>query len=200
MIVANSSCYDDAHKYAPLRAFPAPHEHQRKSLPRAGSPVLGGLERKYQETLGKKKQLQEAEYEWQGFDGFELAEKRYAELLTRVNSDLLMLENSIRMFDPDWTRKRLMAPRVKRTSRLLPRNAFKIALVKVMRAAKEPLTVREITALIARNLDLPMHRRDQRQRVWNMAYNALRSSHKKGHVECSDCSPAKWFAVAPRSH
>ncbi len=185
---------------APHRTFPKRNPPQRKVIAANPSAVLNALERKYQETLGAKKALQESEYEWQGFDGFEMAETRYLERLSQLNTTLAALEKSIRTFDPDWLRKRMMAPKVSRSSPHLPKGTLKPVIVKVLRDASEPLTVKDIAARVAQKLGLPMHRRDQRQRLWIGTYNALRSACDSGYVKCLDCHPAKWFAASLTSH
>ncbi|HEV2561558.1 MAG TPA: hypothetical protein VGT78_05400 [Rhizomicrobium sp.] len=185
----------------PRRSFPKLKERQRNTLPASKSRAVSGLETKYREMLGEKKKLQEAEYEWVGVNGYELAAKYYRERLYHLNSTLSHLEQSIRMFDTKWQRKRLMAPKVLKLGRpLLPKMQFQRALVRIFRSATEPLTVKDIAARIAFDLRLPMNRRDQRQRLWAMTYCSLRSNYDHGYVDCLDCKPAKWFAVASSNH
>lgn len=162
---------------------------------------MAGLERKYQETLGKLKELQEAEYEWQGFDGFELAEKYYQERLEQLQETLKAIRTTLLQFDPGWnSRERFMEPKIKRTSPHSPKGSGTRALIKVLREGGEPLTVNEIAQRMALELGRPMKRRDQRQSVWSMAYSALQSALKAGYVECLGGKPAKWREVAPNSH
>jgi len=183
----------------PRRIFASQPIRDRRKAPANPSPVLRSLERKYQETLGAKKKLQESEYEWQGFNGFEEAEHAYLQRLAQLDSTLAALEQSIREFDPDWQRKRLMEPKLLRATRALPKGSYSSALPKVMHAAEKPLTVKEISERIARELDLPMVTRDQRQKAYAATYNSLRRSLEKGYVECLDCQPAQWVSAAPTS-
>ena len=85
--------------------FPAPTKRERNKVPSSGSHVIGGLERKYQETIGEIKQLDEALYEWDGRAGFALANKYEIELRARHRASLVSLENSIRLLDSKWNRK-----------------------------------------------------------------------------------------------
>lgn len=182
------------------RSFAPLKPPQRKPGTANPSPVLNALERKYQEALGKKKTLQEAEYEWQGFDGFEMAETYYLQRLSQIDATLASLENAIREFDPDWNRKRHMAPKVKRSSPLLPKGTLKPVLVKVLNTATEPLTVKEIAARVALELGLAVRDLDQKSRLYRATYNALRSAYDRGCVKCLDCHPNKWFSASLTSH
>src|ERR1700733_1378730 len=97
------------------------------------SPVLNALERKYQETLGSIKELKEAEYEWVGRDGYDLAEQWYRQRLFALEGMLANIETTSRAFDPLWKRKALMVPIIPRTSRpLLDKNEFRTAFYAVV--------------------------------------------------------------------
>jgi len=82
-------------------------KRQRRKIPPSGSHAIGALERKYQKTPEQLKQLEDADYEWEGRSGFDLANRYEIELRGRLRASLVSLENSIRMLDPKWSGKRL---------------------------------------------------------------------------------------------
>ena len=184
----------------PQRSFAQLKPPQRKSGIGTSSPVLSALEREYQQALGEKKKLQEAEYEWHGFNGFEMAEETYLRRLAQIEGTIKALERSIRIFDPEWSRKRQMAPKVRRSSPKLPKGTFKPAFVEVLQATRDPLTVKEIAALAAQKLGVPMHSYEQQRRIWRQTYAALRSAYDRGYVICLDCHPSKWLSASLTSH
>ncbi|MES2292990.1 MAG: hypothetical protein V4527_06815 [Pseudomonadota bacterium] len=195
------SVQGSAEKVGDIRQLPRLKGRKPRTLPPAGSPVISGLERKYQETLGSLKKLQEQEFDWEGFAGYEEATANFYLRLRELEKTLVCLEGSIRQFDPNWVygRKRHMEPKVKRSSPMLPKNSFKPALISVLRRAAQPLTVKEIADESAKELGLPMNSRGERQRVWGLTYNALRASLDQGYVVCFEGSPARWSA-RPNSH
>ena|ERR1700743_2829351 len=167
---------------------------KRAKIPGHRIQAAHALERKYQETLGEIAKLEDAEYEWVGREGFGGAEQWWRDRLKRLHETLMTLEKSIRMFDPKWERKALMTPYKLGTPRRMPRGVFYMALIRTITAAEGPLLVSELAARTATNLGLPMDRRDQRQRHYGMASNALKGLRKQGYVGCTG-SPAKWFAL-----
>ena len=64
-----------------------------------------------------------------------MAEERYLELLNQLDDTLASLEKSIRMFDPDWRRKRQMEPKIAKSGPLLPKATYTSALARVLRSA-----------------------------------------------------------------
>lgn len=178
----------------PVRSFPAPKQRDRKSR-RSRSVVVNGLERKYEEALGKKKSLLEASYEWETCEDFDLADVDYQGRLLQIEDALAGLEKVIRSFDPEWKNKRFMKPMVRRSSPLLPKGVLKTALVKVVRDLSAPHTTAEIAARLARDVDLQMRSRDQRQRLYGMTNAALKSAAREGHVICLDTKPSSWISA-----
>ena len=176
--------------------YPPPKTRNRNTLPASPIQSVRGLERKYRETLGELKALQEAEYEWVGREGFALAEQYYYQRLESLRTTLTTIEKAIRMFDPKWERKRQMAPTPpKSTSRLLPKGRLGKALIRVLKEEPEPLLVMDLAGRVAAALHLPFTSLDQRQRVWRMTYSALRQFYTAGYAD-SIGKPAKWFAVS----
>jgi len=168
-------------------------KRDRKKQWKTGSHAITALERKFQETLGQLKQLDEAEYEWDKRSGFELAEKYEAELRARLRAALVSLENAIRLISPDWDRKHLMKPKVTRQTRpMFPRGQFQNALIACLRKATAALTIYEIVEIVAPKLGLPNPTADQRRRMRIMARSSLRGYYDKGFVDCVG-EPAKWF-------
>lgn len=184
---------------AALRSFPAPKQRDRKSN-RSRSVVVNGLERKYEEALGKRKSLLEASYEWETCADFDLAEVDYQGRLARIEETLSALEKAIRAFDPEWKNKRFMKPMIRRSSPLLAKGVLKSALVKIVRDAVGPLTTAEIAARVAQAVDLQMRTREQRQRLYGMTNSALKSAAREGYVACLETNPSTWVVVAPISH
>jgi hypothetical protein len=169
-------------------------KRDRKKQWVTGSHAISALERKFQETLGQIKQLDEAEYEWDKRSGFDLAEKYEAELRARLRAALVSLENAIRLICPDWNRKHLMKPKATRQTRpMFPRGQFQNAVITCLRRAVAPLTVYEIVEIVAPKLGLPNPTADQRRRMRIMARSSLRGYYDKGFVDCVG-EPAKWFA------
>lgn len=176
---------------------PSPRDRRLKGGPPNKS--ISGLERKYRETLGEIKKLREEELDWQGFDGFEQADATYKRRLKQLNDQLVAIEQSIRLFDPDWLRKRHMAPLARRSSPLLSKGVFRKALLKILREAQQPLTVANIAENVARELILPMGTRAERQKMWQTTYNALRSLEARKSVTCLCSSPSLWL-LGLKSH
>lgn len=179
--------------------FPPPKPRNRNVLPANPNQSVRGLERKYRETLGELKTLQEAEYDWVGRDGFALAEKYYWDRLNALRATLVTIEKAIRMFDVEWGRKRHMAPKVIKNSQpLLPKGKLSKTLIHILRDEPQPLLVRELAERAAHVLKLPYQRRDQRQRVWSMTNSALHRFYDLGRVDVVG-KPAKWFAISSMS-
>ena len=167
----------------------------RNKVPSSGTHAIDALERKYRETLGQIKQLDEALYEWDGRSGFDLANKYEIELRARLRASLVSLENSIRLLDPKWNRKHLLVPKIKhQTSPMFERTIFQTALVALLCRAAEPLTIFQIVAKLAPGLGLPNPSADQRRRLRAMADGTLRRYYVKGFVDCDEAKPARWFA------
>lgn len=176
--------------------YPPPKERNRNTLPASPLQSVRGLERKYRETLGELKALQEAEYEWVGRDGFALAEQYYYQRLESLRGTLTTIEKAIRMFDSKWERKRQMAPTLlKSTSPLLRKGRLGKALIRILKEEAQPLLVMDLAGRLAATLHLPFGSLAQRQRVWGMTYSALRQFYNAGYV-VSIGKPAKWSAVA----
>jgi hypothetical protein len=76
---------------APRKIFRKLSRRKPSQLEPTGSPVLTALELKYREALGALKSLQEAEYNWQGFNGFDEAQKAYQERLLQLQRTLAAL-------------------------------------------------------------------------------------------------------------
>lgn len=192
-ISANTSGHDRTKNCSP----PVISEHHSKGDPPNRS--ISGLEKKYRETLGELKKLREEEYDWQGFNGFELAEEAYSRQLQQLNDQLAAVEKTIRLFDPEWRRKRQMAPLNRGTPHRLRRGAFKKAVMEVLREAVQPLTVAEIAQRAAIDLDLPMQSSEERQKSWMTTYAALQSLALKNVTICLSNSPSLWL-LALKSH
>lgn len=187
-----------ASEIAPRRFKPV-YTGPRERVPFSGSMSINALERKFQETLGEIKRLDEALYDWDGRDGFDLASKYEIELRARHQAALISLENSIRILDPKCDRKRLMAPKIKRGPRrpLFEDRKFQNALVALLRREPRGWSTNEIALELAPQLGLPNPTADQRRRMRGMAYGSLRKYYDKGLVDCVGSNPARWFA---RSH
>jgi hypothetical protein len=168
-------------------------KRDRKKTWTTGSHAINALERKFQETLGQIKQLDEAEYEWDKRSGFALADRHERDLRAKLRAALVSLENAIRLICPEWDRKHLMKPKVTRQTRpMFQRGRFQNALIGCLRVANGPLTIYEIVEIVAPKLGLPNPTADQRRRMRTMAYSSLRGYYDKGFVDCEG-ETAKWF-------
>jgi hypothetical protein len=185
------------------RAFKKLMGRQSTSVPASKNRGISALEKKYREVLGERKRLLEAQYEWQGKEGFEAAAKYYDDRLRHYNDTLAHIEKSADLLDPNWskTRQRLMAPLLRRASPRLSKGEFKTAFIRIMRSADGvALEVSEIAARVARELALPINRRDQRLSLYATTYGALRSAYDRGLVICLEGSPGRWVLVDSNSH
>jgi hypothetical protein len=154
--------------------------------------AVRALQKKYSYTLGEIEKLENAEYEWVGVEGYALAEQYWRERLKTLNTTLAALERSIRMFDPKWLAKSTMKACSAWKQRPLARSGeFTGALVRILSNASEPILTSDIAILIAGELRIPISRRDQRQRLYQMAYQRLRSARDRGDVVSSGL-PNKW--------
>jgi hypothetical protein len=184
------------------RRFPEATKRIRNKVPASPIRAVSGMEEKYQRIMGEIKELESAEYDWVGREGFKMAEDYYRDRMNHLKSTLWALEKSIRQFDPKWTRKALMTP--KRTNLTRPlgkRNTLQDALVQILRRATQPLTIPELVLNVGAKLGLKTRTHDQRAVLYRRLYGSLRRYYDKGFVDCIDCdgSPNKWWAVEPTS-
>lgn len=159
-----------------------------------GSHIVAGLERTYETVLGEKKRLENAEYGWEGANGYQEALEYWLKAGETLDNLLRAIETTIRLFEPKWDPTKLK-PKIRHLTKRQVTDADGVAggLFRVLRNMMAPLTVAELVIRVGEHLELPTGRPDQRSRLYRAIYAALKRYEEKNIVTCAGGRPARWF-------